>query len=73
MEYYHYPSSVARIMIGSRFSKDNATANRTARAQENNRLGLGRELGRVFSKQHDVRNVKAHVLEVRLFVDSARY
>ena len=32
------------------FSKDNATANRTARAQENNRLGLGRELGRVARK-----------------------
>ena len=61
------------------FTKDNATANRTARAQENNRLGLGRELGRVarksdFSKeQQDVRNVKAHVLEVRLFVGSVRY
>ena len=30
--------------------KDNATANRTARAPKNNRLGLGRELGRVAGK-----------------------
>ena len=48
-------------------------ANRTARAQENNRLGLGRELGSVAREQQDARNVKAHVLEVRLFVGSVRY
>ena len=38
------------------FSKDNATANRTVRAQENNRLGLGRELGRVARKSDLAKN-----------------
>lgn len=36
--------------------RDNATANRTARAQENNRLGLGRELGRVARKSDLAKN-----------------
>lgn len=39
-----------REPILSWFSKDNATANRTARAQENNRLGVGREHRRVARK-----------------------
>ena len=38
------------------FTKDNATANRTARAQENNRLGMGRELGRVARKSDLAKN-----------------
>lgn len=44
------------IITLSWFSKDNATANRTARAQENNRLGLGRELGRVARKSDLAKN-----------------
>ena len=44
-------------MLSSAFlGKDNATANRTARAQDNNRLGLGRELGRVARKSDLAKN-----------------
>ena len=48
--------AVRRTKLIDWFSKDNATVNRTARAQENNRLGLGRELGRVAIKSDLAKN-----------------
>ena len=51
----------------SRFSKDNATANRTARAQENNRLGVGRELGRVARKSDLAKNNRTRGMWKHMF------
>ena len=45
-----WKSVISSSFLQHMLSKDNAKAKRTTRAQENNRLGLGRQVGRVAKK-----------------------